>query len=260
MDPIGSITLIELLGICEVQGRYGLPYPFWRTQPAAAPVTNTAVVADRYDSGDLRAFKPWAQAYVRADIWVECRVNFTSDDPDLRILAYRAGESGFLASQRPGEDVVDVYELSPYELGTAVAGSAELVGPGAHSAIVISGYLDRFRPPAPGAVVAGGDDEYAAVVSVRAAPERRRESVFAAGDVAAMTTVQSHCAPPRGWGVDLGRKVAVCVRLVDDGDYLFGPDLDRAVPVTVQGLADRIDRLIADDVSVLRRRRGSAEN
>lgn len=75
-----------------------------------------------------------------------------------------------------------------------------------------------------------------------------------------MTTVQSHCAPPRGWGVDLGRKVAVCVRLVDDGDYLFGPDLDRAVPVTVQGLADRIDRLIADDVSVLRRRRGSAEN
>lgn len=151
MDPIGSITLIELLGICEVQGRYGLPHPFWRTQPAAAPVTNTAVVADRYDSGDLRVFKPWAQAYVRADIWVECRVNFTSDDPDLRILAYRAGESGFLASQRPGEDVVDVYELSPYELGTAVAGSAELVGPGAHSAIVIPGYwTDSVHlPPGP---------------------------------------------------------------------------------------------------------------
>ena len=28
------------------------------------------------------------------------RVNFTSADPDLRILAYRAGDLGFLASQR----------------------------------------------------------------------------------------------------------------------------------------------------------------
>lgn len=213
------------------------------------------MVADRYDSGDLRVFKPWAQAYVRADIWVECRVNLSCDDPDLRILAYRAGESGFLASQRPGEDVVDVFELSPYELGIAVAASAELVGPGARSAIVIPGYLDRFRPPARGAVFVG-DDDYAAKVSVRVSPDRRRESVVPAGDVAAMTTVQTRCVPSRGWGVDWGEQVAVCVRVVDDGDYLFGSDLDRAVPVTVRGLADRIDSLIADDVVVLRRRRG----
>ncbi len=42
------------------------------------------MVAERLDGGDLNIFLQWARAYVEADIWVECRVNFTSADPDLR--------------------------------------------------------------------------------------------------------------------------------------------------------------------------------
>lgn len=84
LEQVGGISLIDLLGICEVQGRDGLPYPFWRTQPAAGPETNASMVAERLDGGDLNIFQQWARAYVEADIWVECRVNFTSADPDLR--------------------------------------------------------------------------------------------------------------------------------------------------------------------------------
>lgn len=73
LEQVGCISLIDLLGICEVQGRDGLPYPFWRTQPAAAPEANAAVVAERFDTGDLSVFQKWARAYVEADIWVECR-------------------------------------------------------------------------------------------------------------------------------------------------------------------------------------------
>ncbi|MDP7721464.1 hypothetical protein [Mycobacterium sp. TY814] len=59
-DQVGSITLIDLLGICEVQGRDGLPYPFWRTQPAAAPEMNAAGALERFDGGDLSIFQKWA--------------------------------------------------------------------------------------------------------------------------------------------------------------------------------------------------------
>ncbi|MHA7653387.1 hypothetical protein ACX9NE_16960 [Mycobacterium sp. ML4] len=253
VDQVGSITLIDLLGICDVQGRDGLPYPFWRTQPVAVPEMNASSVAERFDSGDLRVFQSWVRAHAEADIWVECRVNFTSEDPDLRILAYRAGELGFFASQRPGEDVVDVFALSPYDLGAAIAGSVNLVAAGTHSEIVIPGYLDRFTSSVP---IDEDDDDFELQVSSRVAPTRRREHVVSAGDVAVMTTVQSRCVPAREWGVDWCEKVAVCVRLRDDGDYLFTPDLERAVPVTAQALADRIDNLIAEDVAVLRRRRG----
>lgn len=53
LEQVGGISLIDLLGICEVQGRDGLPYPFWRTQPAAGPETNASMVAERLDGGDL---------------------------------------------------------------------------------------------------------------------------------------------------------------------------------------------------------------
>ncbi|WP_431195964.1 ESX secretion-associated protein EspG [Mycobacterium camsae] len=71
------------------------------------------------------------EALRSADIWVECRVHHRSGDlPDTRLLALRAGESGFLASQRTGQDVVDIYSLSAHDLGPAIARSVGLTGPG----------------------------------------------------------------------------------------------------------------------------------
>jgi hypothetical protein len=262
MNRVGSIDLIDLAGICELQGRDGLPYPFWRTQPAEAPPLNASLVASRFDAGDLSAFRGWAHAYVNADIWVECRVNFVSEDPDLRVLAYRAGDLGFLASQRPGEDVVDVFALSAYDLGTAIAASAGLVQPGAQPAIEIPDYLDMFRGANHGSLVGQDDadsyddDDYYEMQVYSRAPARGSAAAVSASDVAVLATVQSRCQPAREWGVDWDERVAVWVRLQGDGDYLFRPDFDRAVPMSAPDLGDRIDSLIAQDVAVLRRRRG----
>lgn len=251
MNRVGSIDLVDLVGICELQGREGLPYPFWRTQ-AESSVQDASSLADRFTDGDLRVFREWAQAYVHADIWVECRVNYSSEDPDMRILAYRAGQSGFFASQRPGEDVVDVFTLSPYELGAAIAGSVGLTTPGADTQIVIPGYLEKFM----GRVDDADDGDYEVEVSRPVSRPRRLGSVVQGADVTVMATVQSRCQPAREWGVNWGQKVVVWVQINDDGDYIYSPDFSHAIPVTAQNLSKRIDQLIAKDVAALRQARG----
>ena len=52
--------------------------------------------------------------------------------------------------------------------------------------------------------------------------------------------------------MDPGKNAAVWVRIKDDGDYLYQPDFSQAKPMSRPMLAERIDRLISEDVKALR--------
>ncbi|BDB40898.1 MULTISPECIES: ESX secretion-associated protein EspG [Mycobacterium] len=147
-EHIGAVDLIDLAQICDAEGLDGLPYPFAETGRPGRHTANPQepqMFSHRIGDDDLRAIRRWAQAYARADIWVECRVLYRAteagDIPDTRISALRADQLGFCAVQRPHEDVVNVYELSPYELGSAVADSVPLIGPGGHLRISVPKYV-----------------------------------------------------------------------------------------------------------------------
>jgi hypothetical protein len=207
-------------------------------------------VADRFEHGDLQGFATWAEAYLRADIWVECRV-LSADGPATRILAYRAGPSGFLAAQRPDEDVVDVYRLSPHELGAAVAGHVGLTRPGASPRIEVPGHAGYFTQLAPEI----SDEEFYANFSVlrpAMSPARPSSTTVANAAVSALATIQSRCRPARDWGIDWTRKRVAWLRVTNDGDYIYAPDFGHATPATESKLAERIDRLIAADAADLR--------
>lgn len=247
LRQIGSIDLLDLNVISEFYGRDFLPYPFMRTKPSPYPTKDgfdayARSVPDRFNNGDLRAFRRWAAAYAYADIRVECHVQYVaSDTPSGRVMAHRRGELGFFATQRTDDDVVDVYSLSPYDLGTAVAESVELTRPGNHARILIKGL---------GPAAVGHDDVETTLVRHR--EERDTPTVLARSDIAVWATVQTHWRPTRRWGVDRARNAVVWVRMKDDGEYVYEPDFTHAKPMTGPNLAARIDRLIADDVAVLR--------
>lgn len=256
LDRLGSIDLVELAAVYQLHGHDFLPYPFLRPQSAESAED---AVADRFCNGDLRVFRDWIATYTRADIWVECRVvDYLSPGPSgVGILGHRAGESGFLAAQRPDQDVVDVYALSPYDIGAAVAASAGLTQPGAHTQIDVPGYANRFGPSADTVTPADDDDAYELAVSDtgRRAPAGPVQVPDA--DVAAIAVVQSRCRPVGMWGPDLDSALTGWVRIKDDGEYLYAPDFSHATPVTAQILQQRIDELVAADVAALRQHRGS---
>lgn len=262
LNRVGSIAVVDLEAICELYGRYVLPYPLGRSRPVGSLwllTRDTAPVGERLNNGDLRIFREWVEAYVRADISAECRVSYPSDEvPDIRLHAFRAGESGFIAAQRPDADVIDVVEIStvsPYDLGAVIAGSVALTKPGSRSQITVPGNTGYFAAPVDTFDPDDEDDEYGFTVrdTVRATPTA---TTVADGDVTATATVQSRCDPAREWGVDAAKKVLTWMQVKDDGDYISTPDSGYAVPMTEEMLRTRIDQLIAEDVAVLRRRRG----
>lgn len=250
---VGTIDLADLDAICRVRG-HELPYPFALTNAPAHVGRGShalSAVSERFHAGDLRPFAPWLSAYADADIWVEGRVHHKSDhQPDGRVLACRAGDCGFLASQRPEAGVVDVYEVSAYELGGAVAESVGLTKPGSRTRIVVPQYHDYFTAP----VVDFDDEAYS--VSTRLPVAGVPTARVPDQDLSAVATVQSHSLPARSWGVDWGGKFLVWVRIADDGDYLYVPDFSHAEPLSKAKLIERIDSLIAEDVMRIRRRRG----
>lgn len=190
-------------------------------------------------------------AYVDADIWVECRVHYRPEErADTRIMAYRVGESGFIATQRSEADVVDVYELSAYGLGAAIADLVELSHPGSRNRIVIPTYVDYFARTAP-----DPEDGYA-TTSVQVPVAGSAVQRVPSAEVAALAIVQSHSRPARAWGVDWDNKFLVWLRIRDDGDYIYDEDFRHAVPLSQTQLRNRIDGLIAEDVALVRRRRG----
>lgn len=248
LKRLGRIDVLDLRVISEYLGREFLPFPFIATLPNrfadfGAYSAHARSIPDRLNHGDLRAFKKWFTTYSAAEIRVECRVHyFPADDPSMRLLAHRSGELGFLAIQQP-DDVVEIFALSPYDLGPAVAGTVELTSPGTHSAVVIPEYVPQ---------------------SLRNATEATAEPTWGfaprvavpSTEVKAYATVQSHRHPARVWGLDQSRPAVVWVRLDGDGEYIYASDYRYAKPMNRQNLSVRIDELIAADVAVLRQSRG----
>ncbi|MBX9639478.1 MAG: ESX secretion-associated protein EspG [Mycobacteriaceae bacterium] len=263
LQALGSIHVADLVAIRVSRGNDGLPYPFTQARPNSAGLPDAAAltsVCARLRDGDLRNIRRWVETYDRADIWVECRVLHSSHDvPDARIMAFRAGQSGYLAVQRPDDDVVDVSELSPYSLGPAIAHLVGLTGPGSHARIVVPKYVDYFAAAAAAAAAAedeDDDDDYHESVLQPVRSVVGRAVKVSNADVRAVATIQSRCQHARSWGVDWGRRFLFLVQIRDDGDYLYDRDFSLASPIAETRLSERIDGLIAEDVAVLRNRRG----
>lgn len=252
LRKIGSISLLDLDTISKSYGRDFMPFPFMATQPSRFSFHHEYLeyarsVPDRFNNGDLHVFHECVTAYGNADIRVEFHVQYIpADTASVRVLAYRFDQAGFLAQQRPDDDIVDIYELSPYLLGPAVADRAAVDKPGRRSAIVVPEY-------APDSKEAGASDN--TPVHHMAEPTPSAVEVPSA-EVTAFSTVQSHWRPTRYWGLDQGKDHAVWIRIRDDGDYLYTRDFSEAKPMTRPMLAERIDRLISDDVKALRQFRG----
>ena len=256
LHKIGTIELIDLDIISRFYGREFLPYPFMLTRPSGLSSHDEYVkyarsVPDRFDCGDLADLQQCFGSYANADIRVECHVQYIpADTPSVRIVAFRLGQAGFMAQQRTDDDVVDIYELSPYLLGPAVAESVGLLKPGRRSGIVIPEYARALTSNA------GSSDNNAGAsddVTFRHTIEDTRNLIeVPRAQVTAYGTMQTHWRPTRSWGLEPGKNYAVWVRIKDDGDYLYKRDFSEATPVTGAVLAERVDRLISEDVKALR--------
>ncbi len=244
MRPIGDIDLFDLDFVCRQAGREMLPFPLMLTGPSrfathAEYLAHCREIPDRLRDGDLAELAPVLENFVNADIRVECNTHrLTHDRSVVRVLAFRRGSWGYLATQ--GETSVEVCSLSPFELGRAVADAAGLTGAGEQERIVVPEF----------ASVAGADDVTSVTEQHRLA--RRGPTAVARADLAAFGTVQTHWRPTRQWGVDPGKRVIVWINAADDGDYLFEPQLRSATPVTAGQLAAAIDTSISADAKALR--------
>jgi len=241
------MNLLDLKLISEFYGRHFLPYPFMFTKPTHLATLDEAsayavTVPDRFLHGDLRTFAECTSAYLDSDIRVECHVqHIPADTPSVRLIACRAEQLGFFGDQRPDEDAVDLHTVSPYDLGAAIAEAVPLAEPGRHSAIVVPEYAPR-----------GGADFDGQDFSVNDRMASQAEVTIPAREVTVYSTVQSHWRPARKWGFDRYKPALVWIRVNGDGDYIYVPDGSHANPMTRVMLQDRIDRLIADDIAILR--------
>jgi hypothetical protein len=248
LRTVGSISLLDLDIINRSYGRDFLPFPFMFTQPPRFSrhdeyIEYARSVPERFNNGDLAIFQQCAGAYAGADIRVECHVQYIpADTPSVRVVATRFDQMGFLAKQRPDEDVIDIYELSPYLLGPAVADSVPSEKPGYRSEIVIPEYVRVSNNVTP-------SEDLTIRNTIEGAPNTIEVS---STEVTAFGRVQTHWRPTRRWGIDPGKKFATWVRIKDDGEYLYKPDFSAATPMTRPILTERIDRLISEDVKALR--------
>ena len=244
LKRVGRIELRTVNAISEFYGRDFIPYPFMVRDPvhSALNADDADSAPDRFNHGDLRIFKQWFTTYMSADIRVECNVQYLgADTPSVRIMGHRSGEFGFLATQHV-DDTVEVFALSPYQVGAAVAGSVKPTKPGKHSKIIIPEYIPRRSRP-----VDDPGTPFSVPIITSTAAVKVPES-----DVTVYATVQSHWQPARNWGIDRTKDTVVWVRVDDDGDYIYVPDYSHAKPMTVRDLRDGIDRLIGQDVSSLK--------
>ena len=247
VSHVGTLDLFALKAIGKFYGRDFLPYPFmikqgmrFATADEATAYGNAAL--DRFHYGDLGIFTDCVFGYAHADIRVECHVQYIpADTPSVRVTAYRIGELGFFAAQQPDADEVDIYTLSPYDLGAAVCDELALTQPGRHPRIVVPEYA-----PKPRAEFDAGDFD------VQHTLEASSEVIIPASEVSAYSTVQSHWLPTRNWGFDGRKSAVVWIHIIDDGDYMYAPDFSHAVPMTKAALNLRVDELIAEDVEILR--------
>jgi hypothetical protein len=242
---VGALDLFDLLLFNDRNLRDSLPYPFMLTRPSRFEFADEvarygARLPDRLRSGDLTAFARCLDAWPRADVTVTGHVQYIpADTPSIRVLAFRAGQSGYLVQQRTDADAVDVSTISPFELGAAVAAAMNLEGPGRHPQIVIPEYVST-RP-------AVAEDD----VVVRHALTDQPGTRVSVSQLSAYAKVQSNWRPANGWGVDARKELLVWMRLKDDGEYLGVPDRSHGIPLTANLLRERIEGLIAADIELL---------
>lgn len=253
MDPatlnqIGTIKVVGVDALSESHGREFMPHPLAHTR--SSPFANldeyavyAAEVVDRVVHGDLGGFRQWFSSYVKADLRVECTVD-TAGGRRGRIVAHRSDQSGFLAAQQADDDLVDVYTLSPYEIGAAITACSPLTAPGKRSKLTIP---DFGHGP-------GGGTETDAV-AVRAQIDPLDGLVVPRSEVTVFARVQSRWQPARDYGFDPSKKAVVWVQISDDGDYIYVPGFTHLTPMSARTLADRIDELIAEDVAAIRQSR-----
>jgi hypothetical protein len=256
---VGTIDLLDFDLIGEHQGRDFLPYPFMFTQPTRFATEDqvsayTSTLPARFDDGDLSPFSECVAAYASADIWVECHVQYIpADTPSVRVMAYRRGHSGYLAMQRPDEDAIDVYTVSPYCLGAGICEVVSMTNPGGHPQIVVPEYAS---PPRIDFDISESETLIIQDPIVRDSLNPQTVvTTIPIAEVTAYGTVQSHWRPARRWGLDRGKSCVVWIRVRDDGEYIHAPDFSHAVPLTQPDLEARIDGLIAEDVAALREMR-----
>lgn len=244
---VGALELLDLQLINERDGRDSLPYPFMLTRPTRFEFADEVAqyaggLPDRLRWGDLSAFAQCLNAWSHADVTIVGHVQYIpADTPSIRVLAFRTGQAGYLLEQRPEADVLDVYTISPFELGAAVAAAMGLQDPGRHPRIVIPEYVP-IRP----AIV--DDDVVVAHHEVVADPGVK----VSVSQLSAYAKVQSNWRPAREWGIDSGKESLTWIRVKDDGDYLGAPDRSSGIPLTAALLSERIDGLIAADIEMLR--------
>ena len=243
---IGSMTPLDLSMLAEFVGMEDLPFPFW------GPYGQTFRSVDEYrahrdsvinsyrSSPESKCVNRWFTSYRHADIWVECK------PLSLPMIAHRQGQTGYLAVQRVDDLVIDVFAISPYHLGSAIAATARLTKPGRKDRIVLPGM------PIPSLV------ETPMVDSDNFAISHRVTSPLASVLTEShwVSTVQSRHQPTRERGFDLLRPWLKWVSVEDDGDYIAEPEGKFFTPMSRQTLARRIDALIAADVKAVRAARG----
>lgn len=247
LKRLGRVDLLDLGVISNYLGQEFVPFPFVPTLPnrfadLGAYNAHAATIPDRLNHGDLTVVKTWFATYAEADVRVECRMQyFPAEIPSIRLLAHRSGDRGFLAQQQP-DDSVDLFSLSPYDLGPAIAGTVDLAEPGTRPRIIIPEYVPQTLR---------NSKDSAAEPNWGSGPVAKVSSA----EVTAYATVQSRRQPARNWGPDQDTDAVVWVRVNDDGDYIYTSDYRSARPMTRRNLRERIDDLIAADIAMLRRLR-----
>ncbi|WP_157895791.1 hypothetical protein [Mycobacteroides chelonae] len=247
LKRIAQVELVGLHAISEARGREFMPHPFAHTK--SSPFSGideytryTHSLLDRVDHGDLGELGKWFSSYLAADLRVECSVS-TRGEPQGRIVAHRAGDSGYLAIQQPDEDIVEIFALSPFELGAAIAGSINFSHPGKHARIAIP---ELARP------ASHQESESVSVASTRVQlTHAPGGTVVSRSQIAMFGRAQSRRQPAREWGFDRQKKAIVWVRINDDGDYIYAPGFAYLTPLTARDLSQRVDRLIAEDIAAI---------
>lgn len=250
LSRVGSIDLVDLQAVSDSLGRDFLPHPFVVLQPSGFPSYQdyrdfVAAVPERLARGDLRHISRWLNAYVEADVRVECVVSIVGSHRG-RLLAHRRDQLGFIAAQNSENHCVEIFEVPPYELGPAIAGSLALTRPGRSPRMKIPGLV---REPSYGV---GRDDESSTVLQRDSGAGWRSIPRSA---VTRYTRIQSHWRPARDWGFDRRKSTVACLAVEDDGDYIYSSGFDYLTPMTEQNLSDRVDELIAEDIAELRQSR-----
>lgn len=254
LERLGQIQIVDLEIAATFYGEESLPHPFTWVKPGQFSTLNeyrdyARSVPDRLVHGDLSLLQTWFDTYRRSDIRVECYVN--AIDPEglgAQILAQRLGDSGYLATQIPGENEIDIFAVSPYELADAIVSRIELTKPGCHPEISVAGMAELFpeEPPnRPHSIRENLELDAVPVVSV------------SVDEIAVFSLIQSNWRPARFWGFDREKSLVAWGTRKGDGDYISVPSLSgEAKPMDRSDLIGRINRLIAEDIVAVREARG----